>query len=487
VTSDEALLERFARLRPGDPDGPEREAALARVAARVALRRRAAPARAERVRGRAWRVAAAVLLFALLAPSLDRPPPGERRAATGDGWDETARRALAGDAVARHRLVRGGGEAREALLRAALEGRAGALALWGVAGGVRTRAEARAVAGLLATLAQRDAAAAVLAQDASGVGPMLLGEWLEAHPADGGAVVRELARLAERSRRALALDLLRRGARAGSPEAAVAALAAGGATGVGDWLASLEPGLLADERVGAALRDAPATVRARVLRLAREGGARALDLAVAAGLPEVVPVLEARALGPEDAPAAAARLGRMAGVDARLALARALDGPAADEARAALALTDADGVDALAERARRSSRDAGAAARALAACGADGWRALEALADEPRLRPGVLALLATHEAPDAGWALARLGRREGALGREAVVALGRRLRHGATDAAALLVEAMDGPHARSVLQALRESGERGRDALEAAESRERAGARAPPARPAAAF
>jgi len=467
-------LERFASLRPPDPSPADCEAAGVRVRARLALlersRARIADAPGGRVASRRAIVAACVLAFLAGASVLERgTAPGERSADPGkdeaEAWDACVERALGGDPVARQRLLRGGAEARAALLGAGERTAGASLDLLAACGPLRGAGEVAEIAPLLEDARLRVFAARLLAQDPRPLGPQILGDWAAAHPDLAAPLVPALQRVAAQGRRESALCALLRAGAAGSGEAAAAALGIGGADVLLRWLEATPAEVLREPACRAALREAPASLRRLLLRRADRGEPRALAALSASGLAESVPLWAERAASGESQAAreAVRALGRCEGEDAHLALARALDGAAAPEAAEALRLLDSAAMDALAARARRRDPDAVPACRALAVRGGAGLGLLAELAGEARLRSPALAALAEADDAAASEVLVRLAWRDDALGREATRALGQRLRAGHPECAALLEQAARGPHPQAAEQALRQAAERGRD------------------------
>jgi hypothetical protein len=474
-------IDRFRDARPEDPSAPECEAAWQRVGARVALLERSRGLSAARPgRARLGVAAAAVLLLGAGALALERasvpdptPLPQPEAADPWAGWVD---RALAGDPVARQRLLRGGVQAREALLRAGPRTGGGSLELLVAAGPLRGAGEVAGVAALLDVPELRAVAARLLAQDPRPLGPERLGEWAAAHPADAAPIVPALERVALQGRRESAVRALLEAGRAGSGDAAAAALRVGGTELLTRWLDATSPEILRGAACRAAVRESPASVRRLLLRRAERGEPRALVALAASGVSEGVPLWRerARAADAAGARAAVAALETCGGEDAHLALARALDGPAAEAATDALARLDAASLEALAARARRRDPDVPAALCALAVRGGAGFGLLAGLAAEARLRAPTLAALEAAADPQASETLARLARRDDALGRDATLSLGRRLLAGHPECAALLAEAARGPHSQAAEQALRLAAPAGPDAAEEPNRRPRA-------------
>ena len=356
--SSDDLLRRLSEARPEDPAaqtcGPAAVRILARLAVLEAGRRsveadprpvprlrdaRGAASRGGRVR---WIAAAALLLVLLPGRMQSRstyPRCGAERPlpiAAGpvvDPWTDLVTAALAGDVRKRARILRGGAPARAALLRA---GRVGgvrgreALELLRTAGSLRGPAEAAAITALVEDPELRDAALGLLAMQRGPDGAASLGDVLErVADAEAGAVA-ALIVVADRGRRDAALGALLRGAAKGRKLAAAQAFAIASADAVGRVVQALPEAVREAPEVLRAVRTAPPTLRARLVRLAEGGDEEALDLAVHARIPGVLPLLAARALDAPTKQAAAAveALAEYGGMEAWLAIARALGGAA---------------------------------------------------------------------------------------------------------------------------------------------------------------
>jgi len=358
------------------------------------------PARRIRV---ARRVAAALLLAALLplvAASSSTQPP----AVSSSSPREIARRARHG----------------------ALPLRAG--------GRLRSDEEIRRIARLALVPALRPLALPLLARDPGPAGPVSLGRLLVDVPSAEADVVAALERVAARGRREAALRGLLAGAATGRIHAAAAAVRLGGADHLSRVLAVVPAAALAGPEVVSAVRAGRRTLRARLVRLAAHGDGRALRLAARAGARGIVPLLarETQREEPGRARRAVTLLAGLSDVHAHVALARALEGPAAEHARELLcALPPAVDVR-LAARARKDARDAPAALRALTVRGAVGT--LVDLAAVPRLGSAAVRALADVAGAGASQALVVLAARP-ALRQGAVEALGVRLRRGDGEAA----------------------------------------------------
>jgi hypothetical protein len=488
------LLQRVRSARPSDPDAAAAEAIAVRTLARFAVLEAGHTAAAARRPRRLRRlVRAAAVLVAVLLPlgalddARDAAVPTAATVTVEPTWAARVERALAGDLLARVRVVRGGLAARGALLMAAEQhavagdeasGRS-ALELLHEAGPLRNRGEAERVAQLARVAGLQGAACAVLARDMGSTGAEHLGALLAADPRAEAETVRALEQVARRGRREAALEGLLRGVRESRPQAAAAAVRIGGSTHLGRVLAALPEELF---RTGAfrteshvrvcramtnALREGSRTLRMRAVRLAERGNARALQLAAAARIPGSVGVL-AREAGHEDearALAAVDLLADVATVPAWVALARALSGPVPE--RVALHLREApDAADAaLLACARRSLRDAPAAMEALAVRGS--VDRLATLAQESRLAPAAIHALGKAGSPDAAAALVALAERP-SRSPHVLAALRKRLARGQADAGSALLELARGGHERSVLTALARSGAAGMALLQTA-------------------
>jgi hypothetical protein len=503
------LFAHVAAQRPADPEPLEVQAAAVRVLARVAVLEAGAAAGSRRpprapIRGRV--AVAALLLFVLLpvfrgarqqtriAPApQDAAQQGDARAGAGEArtgaaamaragrgtWYGRAEAAVDGDAVQRARVLGGGRAAREALLQVAdfdAERGAGALALLRIAGRLRGRRECAAVERLARRTALRPAALALLAGESGRRGVESLGGLLRDEPAAEADAVAALLQVAAQGRREAALEALLSGARAGRARAAAAALEVGGSGGLTRVLAALPPGFASHPGLVEALGAAPETTRARLLRLAAHGEARALLLAVAGRLPGTVDILAVRSRAGERAQAESA-------VEALVALdttaswvcvGRALDGPGRAAALRALRVASPETLDGLVNQARASHRDAPAACAALAAAGPTGTRCLVAMAAERRLAPLGLAALEAAPTPFASLGLGQLAARR-SYAVDAIDALRRRLTAGHAEAGDVLLGLAQGRQERSVLRALEQAGAAARAPLERAASEERLG------------
>jgi hypothetical protein len=496
-----SLHARLRAARPPDSCGEPVERAAVRVLARLAVLE--AGARNRRGRGVARRAVAVGALGALafLVPVSSGVSGGAREmrcahpAAATVSWSRRVTAALGGDVLARRSVLHGGLPARAALLARAEArgpGAVAALDLLGQAGALRGSREVARVARLVDEPALARPAARLLAAALGPGGVERLGARLAEVPSAEAVLVDALSAAAAAGRRGAAVEALLRGAVAGRRRAAAAAVALAGAGRIGDVVRRLPHDLLRDPGVLSAMRRAPVTERACLVRLGARGEMAALVLAAAAGLRGVVAPLAARSLEGRSLEAGAAvdLLAEAGGARAWLALARALAGPAGARARVRLQEAPAAAATALAERARTSPREAPAALAALAARG--DVSVLARLGEVARLAPEVVRALAACPGPAAGGALARLAARP-ALRGVALDALGRRLAGGQAEAGARLLALARAGQARAVLRVLLGCGAPGRQVLRAAaadpalgararEALARDDARAPPAR-----
>jgi hypothetical protein len=446
------LLER---IRPADPVGREADEAAVRILARVAMLdagRRAAAQRRPGL-GRTAGLAAAVLL-ALSAPLAalreNHPIGSEATTSAAHPLAGVVAEAVAGDPLARRRVLTAGPAKRDALLAHAVRSEADgvqALELLAAAGGIRTGDQVAEVARLAERPALRAAAVDLLARSPHAAGCRALGRLLIEVPGAEPEVVAALRRAARRGRSGAAREALLEGAVQGRLIAAVAAIELGGARGLEHALAVLPDEVRRSPATVRALQEGRATTRARLLRLAETGNEAALDLAVASRLAGVVPVLARRARQAE-APAAAWAVDALACLgddEAWRAVAAALGGPADAACRDRLRTAPPRVLDhlvriAVGEPARRA-----VALEGLAAGGEGGLERLARLARRrPQLALDVVDVLATAEAPGAVRLLADLAAAAADAG-PAARALGRRLSVGDEEAgAALLAVAREG-------------------------------------------
>ncbi len=504
MSRDLTLRQALRAARPLDPTPEEGMRSAVRVLARVAVLEAGAhalPPAPARSRARVLVVAGAASLLvgvALLVSGGPRgpgtPPPSAPAATDGPrvaslaSWRGRVAAALAGDDVQRRRVVHGGIRARRAILLAAEEAQnssddarpAAALALLEAAGALRGEAEASRVARLAADPRQRLGAVRLLAGSLGPYGVSHLRTLLvEDHEAEAH-VVPHLVAMATRGRRDPALRGLLEGTAHGRVLAAAAALRIGGAADLPRVLKALPRTLRGHAVMAQALATAPVTTRVRLLRLAGQGDAAALELAATARVRGIVPRLAVEAQQ-RDAPRArraVALLGRFKDVRAVLALARAFDGAAGAEARAHVRAAEASLDGALFAHAQDSPRDGSAVVTALGERGAGGLTFLSRLARDPRLATLAVGAIERSVAAEAAAVLAQLiGRVE--LRGPVLEALGRRLGAGDTRAGSVLLGLAQQGHARAVLRVLRASGDAGRDALDSQAGRAlaRAGAR----------
>lgn len=495
------LIEQLRAARPEDPCAAEAQRAAVRVLARLAVQDATLHADEPTVgHGRAARrrrvvagaAAACLLLGLVLWPSSVSNTRGsaERRPAhvetaqapapapTAEAEPTVAvlaRQAVGGNALARARLRDAGRAGRRALLSLAAQGaapddkgagagaeRRRALEVLRSFGGLRSRGEVDAVAALAQDSALRTDAIALLASDVGRAGARHLGNLLAENVDAGSDVVVALKRVAALGRRQAAFAALVAGARAGSEEAAAAAMHVGGASGLKAVLDVVPAEVVGSERLAVALRDGPRTMRGRALRLAERGDRKAIRMAAAAQLPQIVPVLDARARDP-DAGVATEAVELLAGIDAPqalVALGRALEGPSRPRVQEILSAAQPGAVDALARAARGSARGSAAALAALAVMGESGVQRLGDLAQSVVLARGVIAALATSPHASASKALAEVAARP-AFRFEVVTALATRLKAGDEGAGSSLLALARGPAARAVLRALAGCGEAG--------------------------
>ncbi len=483
----EDLLLRVRAARPGDPDGLESQAAAVRTLARFAvLEAGHGLGTTRRQRRSGWLLRAAAVLAVVVLPLAGTGSEHEAEAPTPvltartGLWEARVERALAGDVLARERVLRGGLAARRALLRlaeGAQSGAAEALGLLEAAGPLRGADEARRLARLAHDPALRTRACRLLARDVGRTGTRQLAALLAAGPEAEIDAVAGLERVAARGRRAGALRGLLAGVAAGRPLAVEAAVRVGGGAHLARVLEALPAGAPLERAVVREMRSAPATVRSRLLRLAERGDQRAVRIATAAAIEGVVPMLAREAAGGDAGRVSTAihLLAEVGSMPAWIALARVLDGGAealvAERLRSAPAHLDA----ALIARARSSLRDAPAALDALAVRGA--VAPLRELARTSRLAPAAVRALGRSESAAASGALLELAARP-ALKGHVLEALAVRLDGGRADAGPALLALARAGQQRAVLRVLAAGGEAGRVLLQEAARDARLGPRA---------
>lgn len=454
---------QLGAARPPDPVGGDLDAASVRVLARLAMLetgvRNVGGEIPERpIRHGSWmKVAACAVLLLLASPSVpvSVPPSREPAATVPDPLVASVEAAIGGDVLARRRLLVAGPRVRTLLLdhaAAVPDDAACALALLRAAGGVRGDAEASRLADLAAWPGLREAAIDLLASAPTTAGVKYLARLLVELPEAEREVVDALLQAARHGRRGAACRALASGAAAGRVEAAAAAIRIGSGRSAGAVIAAVHEALLDDPRLAVACCEAPATTRDRLLCRAAGGDERSLRLIAGARLEGVIPLLEARAMGSDQAVARQAvdALSRQNRPEAWFALARALFGEAAAEVRSVLASAPQGAVDYLERVARAEPARRAFALEALAAAGGEGLLALERLCERPALRAPVVDALERAPGPGAVDLLAALAVDGGDTGR-ALVALGRRLEAGDRRAGrVLLAMARDGGSRRAL-------------------------------------
>jgi hypothetical protein len=459
--------------RPRDPRGREAEEIAVRVLARVAAQGEGVPSRRPRARRVARRPSAlAVPLLALFVGlaggSALRTSPDAPVRPSRDAHEDLLDRALAGDRRAAADLWTLGPRGRALCLVRAREGgpdAESALDLFGRLGGPADGPEAARLSSLHADPRLSAAARHLLASSPGDSGPRELASLLERGGASEAALVDALRSVARNGRPVLALEGLRRGAFAGRPLAAAAAIRLGGASEVEPLLARLPVDVLGGPEIGEGVATGPESVREAVLRRADRGERGAVVLAVAARLPALPARLRSRLSDPLDAGWATTAVATVGGVEGWRTLPLALEGPARSRALRLLREVPGDAASVFAaEAARLGGARARPFLRALAEVGDPGLAHLDRLARAPTTASHAVLAIGRSRATGAAQALERLAARP-ALARGAIDALALRLRQGdAAAAESLLAIARDG-QARVALEALASCGDAARPAL----------------------